>query len=95
MGSVPESRRSPGDGNGKPLQFSCLGSPMDREAWQSMGSQRVGHDLETKQQQFINTYIDLKFWILCQLSYKGSPHIFKMLDALRDFRERNFIYLCF
>ena len=32
-GSIPGSGRSPGAGNGKPLQYSCLESPMDREAW--------------------------------------------------------------
>ena len=32
-GSVPESGRSPGEGNGSPLQYSCLGNPMDRGAW--------------------------------------------------------------
>ena len=34
MSSIPESGRSPGEGNGNPLQYSCLGNPMDREAWQ-------------------------------------------------------------
>ena len=33
LGSVPGSRRSPGEGNGNPLQDSCLGNPMDRRAW--------------------------------------------------------------
>ena len=33
-GSIPESGRSPGEGNGDPLQYSCLGNPRDREAWQ-------------------------------------------------------------
>ena len=32
-GSIPESGRSPGEGNGNPLQYSCLGNPMDRGAW--------------------------------------------------------------
>ena len=32
-GSIPGSGRSPGEGNGNPLQFSCLENPMDREAW--------------------------------------------------------------
>ena len=32
-GSIPESGRSPGEGNGNPLQYSCLGNPTDREAW--------------------------------------------------------------
>ena len=38
--------RSPGERNGYPLQYSCLGNPMDREVWQVtvLGSQRVGHD---------------------------------------------------
>ena len=31
--SIPESGRSPGEGNGSPLQYSCLGDPMDRGAW--------------------------------------------------------------
>ena len=34
-GSIPESGRSPGEGNGSPLQYSCLGKPMDKEAWQA------------------------------------------------------------
>ena len=32
-GSIPESGRSPGGGNGNPLQYSCLGNSMDRRAW--------------------------------------------------------------
>ena len=31
-GSIPRSRKSPGEGNGNPLQYSCLGNSMDREA---------------------------------------------------------------
>jgi len=34
-GSIPGSGRSPGVGNGNPLQYSCLGNPMDREVWQA------------------------------------------------------------
>ena len=32
-GSVPGWGRSPGEGNGNPLKYSCLGNPMDRGAW--------------------------------------------------------------
>ena len=32
---IPGSGRSPGGGNGNPLQYSCLGNPMDRGAWQA------------------------------------------------------------
>ena len=52
LGSIPGSERSPGEGNGNPLQYSCLEISMDLKIpWmeepgrlQSMGSQRAGHD---------------------------------------------------
>ena len=59
LSSIPGLGRSPGEGNGNPLQYSCLEKPMDGGAWkaspwgreesdttelQSAGSQRVGHD---------------------------------------------------
>ena len=49
-GLIPGSGRSPGEGNGNPLQYSCLENPMDRGAWQATvhGVARVGHDLVTK-----------------------------------------------
>ena len=34
VGSIPGSRRSLGEGSGNPLQYSSLGNPMDRGAWQ-------------------------------------------------------------
>ena len=44
--SIPGLGRSPGGGNGNPLQYSCLGNPLDRGACglQSVGLQRVRHD---------------------------------------------------
>ena len=33
MGSIAGSERSAGEGNGNPLQYSCLKNPMDRGAW--------------------------------------------------------------
>ena len=35
-GSIPGSGRSPGEGNGNPLQYSCLENPIDRGAWQAI-----------------------------------------------------------
>ena len=43
-GLIPGSGRSPGEGNGKPLQSSCLENPMTEE----LGVSRAGHDLATK-----------------------------------------------
>ena len=37
LDSIPGSGRSPGEGNGYPLQYSCLENSMDRGAWQAMG----------------------------------------------------------
>ena len=47
MGLIPGSGRSPGEENGSPLQYSCLGNPMDRGAWQATvhGVAKVKHDL--------------------------------------------------
>ena len=33
MGLIPGLGRSPGEGNGNPLEYSCLENPVDREAW--------------------------------------------------------------
>ena len=49
-GSIPRSGRFPGEGNGNPLQYSCLENPMNRGACQATvhGVARVRHYLETK-----------------------------------------------
>ena len=46
LDSIPGSGRSPGKGNGNPLQYSCLENSMDRMAWaaKSIVSKWVGHD---------------------------------------------------
>ena len=48
--SSPGLAKSPGEGNGNRLQYSCLGNPMDRGGWQATVHvvARVRHDLETK-----------------------------------------------
>ena len=50
LGLIPGSGRSPGEGNGNPLQYSCLENSMDRGARQARvhGVVRVGHNLVTK-----------------------------------------------
>ena len=46
LGSIPGLGRSPGEGTSNPLQYSCLGNPMDRGAWWAVvhGVTRVGHN---------------------------------------------------
>ena len=49
VGLIPGSGRSPGEGDGNLLQYSCLGNPMDRGGL--VGYSPWGHDLVSKQQQ--------------------------------------------
>ena len=46
LGSIPGLGRSPGRGNGNPLQYSCPENPMDRGAWRATihGVTKVGHN---------------------------------------------------
>ena len=46
---IPGSGRSPGEGNGNPLPYSCLGNPMDRGAWQA-----IVHGVAKSQMQLSN-----------------------------------------
>ena len=57
--SIPESGRSPGEGNDKPFQYSCLENPVDRGAWQATvhGVARVEHDLATEQKPSKNPFV--------------------------------------
>ena len=50
LGSISGSGRSPGEGNGNPLQYSCLGNPMDRGAWWA-----IVHEVTKSQTQLTNT----------------------------------------
>ena len=54
MGLISGSGRFPGEGNGNPLQYFCLGNPMDGGAlagYSPQGHKRVRYNLATKQQQ--------------------------------------------
>ena len=58
-GSIPGSGRSPGEGNGNPLQYSCLGNPTDREAWQA-----IIHGVAKSWTQLSNFHFWSDFWII-------------------------------
>jgi len=45
-GSIPGLGRSPGGGNGNPPQYSCLGNPMNREAWRATGCHKESDTTE-------------------------------------------------
>ena len=70
-GSVPVLCISPGEGNGKSFQYSCLGNPMHRGAWWAVvhGVAKESDNLVTEQQQFIVVTITLTKFFYCFLIY--------------------------
>ena len=55
--SIPGSGRSPGEGNGNPLQYSCLQNPMDRGAWRATVDGGHKESEMTEQLTFIHSFI--------------------------------------
>ena len=51
LGLIPGSGRSPGEGNGNPLKYSCRGNQRSLAGYSSWNHKRVGQNLVTKQQQ--------------------------------------------
>ena len=60
--SIPGLGRSPEEGNDNPLQYSCLGNPMDRGAWWTMVHGAV------KSSARLSTQIRHTLWVLCGVS---------------------------
>ena len=54
-GSIPGSERSPGEGQGHPLQYSCLENPMDRGAWWTTAHGVAKSQAQLKQLSMYNT----------------------------------------
>ena len=72
MGSIPGSRRSPGIGDGNPLQYSCLENPLDRGTWQALGFS------ESDTTECLSMYACLHVITLC-LILSGAASFLKWL----------------
>ena len=70
LGSIPGSGRSPGEGNGNPLQYSCLENPMDRGAWWA-----TVHRIAKRQTRLCDFTVDVKL-----LFRIVSSNLFKVND---------------
>ena len=69
-GSIPGLGRSPGEGNGNPLQYSCLDNPMNRGAW-GYGKQTVGGRKEAG--KFVKSIIDSgKRWLCLSSNFSSE-----------------------
>ena len=79
---IPGKGRSPGEGNGDPLQYSCLENPMDRGAWWAtvQGSQRVRHDWSDLAQP---SYLQIMPSIISQTSLEATKS-FNLLATVRQ-----------
>ena len=62
VGLTPRSGRSPGVGNGNPFQYSCLGIPMDKGAWQAII--HVLTWLSTHTHTHTHIYINIRCWLV-------------------------------
>ena len=72
MSSIPGSGRSPGGGNGNPLQYSCLERPMDRGAWWA----KV-HGV-TKSQTQLSEHVGRYKWVKVKFLKKGLNNLSAM-----------------
>ena len=88
MSLIPGLGRSPGEGNGNPLQYSCLENPIERGAWWAAvheGHKRVGHDLVTKRQQQWQLFCVNRLYFLKQFNVwrqtKRAP-VYSLLPCL-------------
>ena len=70
---IPALRRPPGEGNSYPLPHSCLGNPMDREAWWAAahGVQRVRHD-------WVTAHAPMHAFLICRCVYKVCNRVTHM-----------------
>ena len=77
-GSIPGSRRSPGEGNGYLLQYSCLENPMDRRAWQATvhGVAKSRTRLKHLSTVHIYAYIWRREWLSTPVDRKFLPREF-------------------
>ena len=93
IGSILDPWRSPGVGNGNPLQKSCLGNPMDRGAWWAtvLGIPRVGDNLAATHTHHLHTHTR---WIDCEVHthfFFPMPYLWHIyIFSVRDRKPLNF-----
>ena len=66
-GSIPGSGRAPGEGNGNPLQYSCLENFMDRGAWQATVHRATNGWIRWSSSRYKPKFSQIKCYDLCNL----------------------------
>ena len=100
LGLIPGLGRFPGEGNGNPLQYSCLENPMNGGAWcrlLSMGSQRVGHDWATSLSLFTPLLINPKVFpqSSCSVWYSDYSLLSEIFLTMASWPQILLLLLCF
>ena len=90
-GSIPGLGRSPGEGNGNPLQYSCLENPMDREAWWATVHGVAKSRTRLSYFTSISLQVKTSSLILFLLGYKG----FTMLHQFQTCSSESPLFLFF
>ena len=88
LGSVPGSGRSPGEGNGNPLQYSCLENPMDRGAW--WATVHRGTKSRTRLSDF--TLVSTNFYVMMMCCLDHSQAIFCSALTCASLMHRCFMF---
>ena len=86
MCSIPGSGRSPGEGNGTPLQYSCLENPMDRGAWWAIvyGAAKESDVTEQTTNTFIIPTVAMVEWVYIRqnstycIFFNGKKSLYKL-----------------
>ena len=73
-GSISGSGRSPGEGNGSPLQYSCLENPRDRGAWWVQSTSKEADTTERLHFHFHSLFSKLQCVIYFRWQWKQSVH---------------------
>ena len=85
MGSIPGLGRSPGEGNGNPFQYSCLGNPMDRGAWRAWDHKNVRHNLAMEKQHSkitLHLYVQIMYSPLNRMHFSSMLPLFELVLSL-------------
>ena len=85
-GSIPGSGKSTGGGNGNPLQYSCLGNPMDRGAWWAAVHGVTKSQIWLNTQVFINSINRMWLLFLCCLSSSLSHSVCLTTSSFSDLK---------
>ena len=81
LGLIPGLGRSPGEGNGYPVQYSCLENPMDRGAWKAPVHRAMKIQTQLKQ---LSTHAHHRSKALVKIVVYTSPSSYSLLNILQS-----------